>query len=187
MFVSYGLLGKCLMFKETMCLGREILSVSSINKDVAGRIKVVGKIDGLEIGAQWTYGSLWGPRTPCTFLVHGPRTNPKKVHGKKDRYRTYWLSMWHIVLVKPPCAIPTICALYTLFRKAEYSTMTGKNRWPAMFSEHLNILPNCHIGESQFLFPEPSTHFPAAAAEDWEAEYEEENRAELDEGSKKIK
>ena len=34
MFSSFGLLGKCLMFIEAMCLGREIADVASINKEM---------------------------------------------------------------------------------------------------------------------------------------------------------
>ena len=73
---------------------------------------------------KWTYGSPWGPWS---------MDQSQKSPWTKDRYRTYWLSLWHIVLVKPLCAITTICALFTLFRTAEYSTMTGKNRWTACF------------------------------------------------------
>ena len=74
--------------------------------------------------------------------------NPKKVHGKKGRSRTYWLSLWLIALVKPPCAIPTICALCTLFRTAEYSTMTRRTeresvwQWVICDSKSLLCLKN---------------------------------------------
>ena len=96
MFFSYGLLGKCLMIKETRCLGREISSVASINKDGAGRRKVVGKIDVSESKTRRRalrkfLHSLFAERIRCRHKVkHHPTAKSRTWNRRRADQKTVW-------------------------------------------------------------------------------------------------
>jgi hypothetical protein len=99
-----------------------------------------------------------------------------------DPLHNLWLFGWQLSACSKKGLEPLYCLTNEEWCCSHTTHFTKYLELACLFSEHTNIF-SCHIGESQFVFPERSTHFTAAAVEyDDDDEAEAEAEAEAEEG-----